>query len=67
MTIIVESLLDTEALFMRRRQAAYAELDVTVNNLIVAMYESSVEGRPESLEAIKELRARVKTAFPKPE
>ena len=67
MTIIYESLLDTVEKHNRERQIAYSVLDVTAQNLVVAMYEAYVEDRPESLEKIKLLRAQVKAAYPKPE
>lgn len=67
MTIIFEALLDTLEKHNRDRQIAYSVLDATLQNLVVAMYEAYVEDRPESLEKIKLMRARVKAAYPKPD
>ena len=67
MTIIFETLFDRAAKHNRERKTAYDMLDVSLQNLVVAMYEAYVEDRPESLEKIKVLRAQVKAAYPKPE
>lgn len=48
--------------YQRKRQAEYPGLD----QLIVALWESAVEGRTTSMQALQALREAVKAKYPKP-
>ncbi len=67
MTIVHEALYDYEKAFKSGRNDLYNSVGVTIDNLVVAMYEAQVENRPEALEKIIELRAHVKATYPKSE
>jgi hypothetical protein len=47
------------------RQAAYNERGATLDALIVALFEMTVEGRPEAAEHIQAIREQIKAEFPK--
>lgn len=48
--------------YARKRQAEYPRID----QLIVALWESSVEGRPASAAELQALREAIKQKYPKP-
>lgn len=48
--------------YARKRQAEYPSLD----QLIVALWEDSVEGRNTSVQALQALREAIKLKYPKP-
>lgn len=49
-----------------QRRAAYNAAGITTDELIVALWESVIEGRPEAADSIQTQRAAIKAAFPNP-
>lgn len=49
----------------RDRQAEYNKEGVTVDNMIVALWEKVIENRPESADALQAKRVAVKAKIPK--
>lgn len=47
-----------------RREKAYVERGVTVEAMVIALWERVVEGRPEASEALQAIREGVKAEFP---
>ncbi len=67
MTVVAEGVFSGKVQCGMQRRDAYERADISLQNLVLAMYEAQVENRPEALEKIIELRAQVKAAYPKPE
>lgn len=49
----------------QRRRSAYAAKGITIDKMIVALWEIVVEGRHESADAIQAQRAAIKSEHPK--
>lgn len=47
-----------------RRQQAYIERGVTVEAMVIALWERVVEGRPEASDALQSIRETIKAEFP---
>ena len=50
--------------YLDKRRAAYLEQGITVENLVLALWERMVEGKPEASENLQALREAIHQQFP---